>query len=56
MADMKAQSNVEIVANIKQCYEQKDKLKEIEHERMQTTVEERRVLMEEKLCEFLGIN
>ena len=56
MADMKTQSNAEIVANIKQCYEQKEKLKEIEQERMRTTVEERRVLMEEKLCEFLGIN
>lgn len=56
MADMKTQSDAEIVANIKQCYEQKEKLKEIEHERMQTTVEERRGLMEKKLCEFWGIN
>lgn len=56
MADMKAQSNGEIMADLKQCYEQKDRLKEIEHERMQSTVEERRVLLEEKLCEFFGIN
>ena len=55
MADMKTQSNAEILANVKQCYEQKEKLKEIEHERMRTTVEKRRMLMEEKLCEFLNI-
>lgn len=56
MADMKTQSDAEIVANIKQCYEQKEKLKGIEHECMRTTVEERRGLMEKRLCEFLGIN
>lgn len=56
MADMKTQSDAEIVANIKQCYEQKEKLKKMEHERMRTTVEERRVLMEKKLCGFFGIN
>ena len=55
MADMKVQSEAEILAGIKQCYEQKDKLKEIEHDRMQTTVEERRKLMEERLCEFFSI-
>ena len=55
MADMKAQSNMEVLTSIKQCYEQKNKLNEIEHERMRTTVEERRILMEKKLCEFLGI-
>lgn len=55
MADMKMQSNAEILTNVKQCYAKKDKLKEIEHQRMQTTVEERRVLMEEQLCEFLYI-
>ena len=55
MADMKVQSEAEILDGIKQCYEQKDKLKEIEHDRMQTTVEERKRLMEERLCEFFGI-
>ena len=55
MADMKMQSNAEILANIKKCYEQKEKLKEIEHERMRTTVEKRRVLMEKRLCEFFDI-
>lgn len=55
MADMKVQSEVEILNSIEQCYEQKDKLKEIEHDRMQTTVEERKRLMEERLCEFFGI-
>ncbi|MDM8155830.1 polysaccharide pyruvyl transferase family protein [Bacteroides gallinaceum] len=55
MADMKAQSETEILAGIKQYYEQRERLKELEHNRMQTTVEERRKLMEEKLCEFFGI-
>ena len=55
MADMKVQSETEILAGIKQCYEQREKLKELEHNRMQTTVEERRKLMEERLCEFFGI-
>ena len=55
MADMKVQSNAEILTNVKQCYAKKDKLKEIEHQRMQTTVEERRVLMEKILCEFFDI-
>lgn len=55
MADMKVQSEVEILNSIEQCYEQKDKLKEIEHDRMQTVVEERKRLMEERLCEFFGI-
>ena len=55
MADMKVQSEAEILDGIKQCYEQKDKLKEIEHDRMQTTVEERKRLMEVRLCEFFGI-
>ena len=52
---MKAQSETEILAGIKQYYEQRERLKELEHNRMQTTVEERRKLMEEKLCEFFGI-
>lgn len=56
MADMKTQANAEIVENIKQCYARKEKLKEMEHERMRTTVEERRALMEKKLCEFFDIN
>ena len=55
MADMKAQSETEILAGIKQYYEQRERLKELEHNCMQTTVEERRKLMEEKLCEFFGI-
>ena len=55
MADMKVQSEAEILDGSKQCYEQKDKLKEIEHDRMQTTVEERKRLMEERLYEFFGI-
>ena len=55
MADMKVQSEAEILDGIKQCYEQKDKLKKVEHDRMQTVVEERRRLMEERLCEFFGI-
>lgn len=55
MADMKVQSETEILAGIKQCYEQREKLKELEHNRMQTTVEERRKLMEERLCEFFSI-
>lgn len=55
MADMKVQPETEILDGIKQCYEQKDKLKKVEHDRMQTVVEERRRLMEERLCEFFGI-
>ena len=55
MADMKAQTETEILAGIKQYYEQRERLKELEHNCMQTTVEERRKLMEEKLCEFFGI-
>ena len=55
MADMKAQSETEILAGIKQYYEQRERLKELEHNRMQTTVEERRRFMEEKLCGFFGI-
>ena len=55
MADMKAQSETEILAGIKQCYEQREKLKELEHNRMQTIVGERKRLMEERLCEFFGI-
>ena len=55
MADMKTQSNAEILANIKQCYGQRKDLKEMEHQRMHTTVKERREIMETKLCEFFGI-
>ena len=55
MADMKVQSETEILAGIKQCYEQREKLKELEHNRMQTIVGERKRLMEERLCEFFGI-
>jgi len=55
MADMKAQSGAEILAAIKQLYEQRAQLKRIEHDRMQTTVNERGILMEERLCEFFGI-
>lgn len=55
MGDMKVQSNPEVLKGIKQCYKQKELLKEIEHERMQTTVKERRMLMERRLCEFFGI-
>ena len=55
MADMKTQSNAEILANIKQCYGQRKDLKEMEHQRMHTTVKERREIMETKLCEFVGI-
>lgn len=56
MADMKTQSDTEILTHIKQCYEQRKELKDIEHKRMQTTVEERRMLMEEILRKFFGLN
>ena len=56
MADMKTQAKAEILANVKLCYGQRENLKEMERERMRTTVEERRMLMEKKLCEFFCIN
>lgn len=56
MADMKAQADGEILDSIKGCYARRDELKRQIDERMHTTVEERRKLMEEKLCAFLGIS
>lgn len=55
MIDMKMQSEADILACVKQYFEQREKLKEMEYNRMRTTVEKRRILMEEKLCEFLKI-
>ena len=55
MVDMKVQSETDMIDVIKQSYEQRKKLKDIEHSRMRTTVEECKKLLYEKLCNFLKI-
>lgn len=56
MVDMKAQNNEEILATIRQCFAQRKHLKDVEQERMQTTVEERRILMNAEISKFLKLN